>query len=105
MDRWTEMELFVQVAETGSLSRAADALHLSNAAVSRHMAAMEERLGARLVERNTRRLIGAPVPPWRYCAAQPRCGSAIRLAIAVSKALIASAPRQCAAASFRQNGQ
>ena len=33
------MELFVQVAETGSLSRAADALHLSNAAVSRHMAA------------------------------------------------------------------
>ena len=56
MDRWTEMELFVQVAETGSLSRAADALHLSNAAVSRHMAAMEERLGARLVERNTRRL-------------------------------------------------
>ncbi len=55
MDRWTEMELFVQVAETGSLSRAADALHLSNAAVSRHMAAMEERLGARLVERNTRR--------------------------------------------------
>jgi len=56
VDRWTEMELFVQVAETGSLSRAADALHLSNAAVSRHMAAMEERLGARLVERNTRRL-------------------------------------------------
>lgn len=56
MDRWTEMELFVQVAETGSLSRAADALNLSNAAVSRHMAAMEERLGARLVERNTRRL-------------------------------------------------
>jgi DNA-binding transcriptional LysR family regulator len=50
------MELFVQVAETGSLSRAADALHLSNAAVSRHMAAMEDRLGARLVERNTRRL-------------------------------------------------
>jgi len=56
VDRWTEMELFVQVAETGSLSRAADALHLSNAAVSRHMAAMEDRLGARLVERNTRRL-------------------------------------------------
>ena len=26
MDRWTELELFVQVAETGSLSRAAEAL-------------------------------------------------------------------------------
>lgn len=56
MDRWTEIELFVQVAETGSLSRAAEALNLSNAAASRHLASLEERLGARLVERNTRRL-------------------------------------------------
>jgi DNA-binding transcriptional LysR family regulator len=44
------------VAETGSLSRAAEALELSNAAASRHLSALEERLGARLVERNTRRL-------------------------------------------------
>jgi DNA-binding transcriptional LysR family regulator len=50
------MALFVQVAETGSLSRAADVLGLSNAAASRHLSALEERLGARLVERNTRRL-------------------------------------------------
>ena len=56
MDRWTEIELFVQVAEIGSLSRAAEALDLSNAAASRHLSALEERLGARLVERNTRRL-------------------------------------------------
>ena len=56
MDRWTEIELFVQVAETGSLSRAAEALELSNAAASRHLSALEDRLGARLVERNTRRL-------------------------------------------------
>ena len=56
MDRWTEIELFVQVAEIGSLSGAAQALDLSNAAASRHLAALEERLGARLVERNTRRL-------------------------------------------------
>ncbi|APW39827.1 LysR family transcriptional regulator [Rhodoferax koreense] len=56
MDRWTEIELFVQVAETGSLSRAAAVLDLSNAAASRHLAALEQRLGARLVERNTRRL-------------------------------------------------
>lgn len=56
MDRWTEIELFVQVAESGSLSRAAEALELSNAAASRHLSALEERLGARLVERNTRRL-------------------------------------------------
>ena len=50
------MALFVQVAETGSLSRAAEELGLSNAAASRHLSALEERLGARLVERNTRRL-------------------------------------------------
>jgi DNA-binding transcriptional LysR family regulator len=56
LDRWTEIELFVQVAETGSLSRAAQALDLSNAAASRHLSALEDRLGARLVERNTRRL-------------------------------------------------
>ncbi len=56
MDRWTEIELFVQVAETGSLSRAAEMLDLSNASASRHLAALEERLGVRLVERNTRRL-------------------------------------------------
>ena len=46
----------MQVAETGSLSRAAEALDLSNAAASRHLSALESRLGARLVERNTRRL-------------------------------------------------
>jgi DNA-binding transcriptional LysR family regulator len=56
MDRWTEIELFVQVAETGSMSRAAETLNLSNASASRHLSALEERLGVRLVERNTRRL-------------------------------------------------
>ena len=56
MDRWTEIELFVQVAELGSLSRAAESLGLSNAAASRHLAALEQRLAASLVQRNTRRL-------------------------------------------------
>jgi DNA-binding transcriptional LysR family regulator len=56
MDRWTELELFVQIAETGSLSKAAEGVGLSNAAASRYLAGLEERLGARLVERNTRRL-------------------------------------------------
>ncbi|MEQ6439331.1 LysR family transcriptional regulator [Pseudomonas aeruginosa] len=56
MDRWTEYEVFVKTAELGSLSKAAEALGLSNAAASRHMAALEDRLGVRLIERNTRRL-------------------------------------------------
>lgn len=56
MDRWTEYELFVKFTELGSLNKAAEALGLSNAAASRHLAALEDRLGARLVERSTRRL-------------------------------------------------
>jgi len=50
------MELLVQTAELGSMPRAAEALGLSNAAASRHLAALEERLGARLIQRSTRRL-------------------------------------------------
>ena len=71
VDRWTEMELFVQVAETGSLSRAAEALDLSNAAASRHLAALEARLGARLVERNTRRLFLTDVGDAFYHRCKP----------------------------------
>ncbi|MES2787563.1 MAG: LysR family transcriptional regulator [Pseudomonadota bacterium] len=56
MDRFNEMALFIQVAELGSISRAAEKLGLSVAAASRHLSALEERLNARLVERNTRRL-------------------------------------------------
>lgn len=56
MDRCAQMELFIQVAELGSLSRAAEKLGISNAAASRYLAGLEERLGARLVERTTRRL-------------------------------------------------
>jgi DNA-binding transcriptional LysR family regulator len=56
MDRWTEMELLVQTAELGSMSRAAEALGLSNAAASRHLGALEKRIGARLIQRSTRGL-------------------------------------------------
>lgn len=56
MDRFTELELFVHTAELGTLSKAAEKLDISNAAASRHLAALESRLKVRLVERNTRRL-------------------------------------------------
>ena len=56
MDRFTQIEFFVLTAETGSLSKAAEKLNMSNAAASRTLNALEERLGARLVERTTRRL-------------------------------------------------
>lgn len=56
MDRFTQLSLFVATAEAGSVGRAAASLGMSNAAASRVLAALEGRLGARLVERNTRRL-------------------------------------------------
>ncbi len=54
MDRWTEIELFVQTAELGSLSKAAEILSISKATASRILSSLEGRLDARLVERNTR---------------------------------------------------
>ena len=56
MDRFTELSLFVEVADRGSLGAAAEALGLSNPAATRYLASLEERLQVRLVERNTRRL-------------------------------------------------
>jgi DNA-binding transcriptional LysR family regulator len=56
VDHWTEYEFFVRVVELGSLSKAAEAMGLSNPSASRQLAALERRLGARLIERSTRRL-------------------------------------------------
>lgn len=56
MDRFAAVGLFVQVAETGSLTRASEALGMSTSAASRHLFALEEHLGVRLVQRTTRRL-------------------------------------------------
>lgn len=56
MDRLDELAVFLAVLETGSLAAAARRLRRSPAAVTRTLAALEGRAGARLVERNTRRL-------------------------------------------------
>lgn len=56
MDRLDGYRLFVRVVETGSFSSAARDLGVTQPTVTRHVAALEERLGVRLVNRNTRRL-------------------------------------------------
>lgn len=51
-----DYELFAEVVEGGSLSAAARRLRISPAMVSKRLARLEARLGARLVHRTTRRL-------------------------------------------------
>jgi DNA-binding transcriptional LysR family regulator len=56
MDRLHAMEVFAAVAEAGSFAGAAKRLRLSPPAVTRAVAALEERLGVRLFNRTTRSL-------------------------------------------------
>ncbi len=56
MDRFLEMQTFTAVVDAGSFVKAADALAMSKAAVSRYVVDMETRLGVRLLHRTTRRL-------------------------------------------------
>ena len=71
MDRFREIDLFVQVVEAGNISRAAERLGLPVSTASRHLNALESRLGARLLSRTTRQLaltdVGAEF--YRRCTA------------------------------------
>ena len=56
MDSLNAMEVFVRVVQSGSFSEAARALNLTPSAVSKQVSRLEDRLGARLINRTTRRL-------------------------------------------------
>ncbi|HET7791967.1 MAG TPA: LysR family transcriptional regulator [Rhizobacter sp.] len=56
MDRLHSMRVFSRVIEEGSFAKAARVLNLSAAVVTRLVADLEEHLGARLINRTTRRL-------------------------------------------------
>jgi DNA-binding transcriptional LysR family regulator len=56
MDRLDELAIFVRIVEEGSLVRAASRPRRSPPAVTRALAALEDRIGVRLVDRTTRRL-------------------------------------------------
>lgn len=56
MDRLQSMRVLVKVVEQGSFARAAQALDMSNAAVTRHIAELETHLNTRLLNRSTRKL-------------------------------------------------
>jgi len=56
MDRIAAMRVFTTVADAGSLSAAGRRLKMPLATVSRHLSALEEQLGVRLLTRTTRQL-------------------------------------------------
>ncbi|MEJ7806040.1 MAG: LysR family transcriptional regulator [Telluria sp.] len=56
MDRITAAQVFIEVAERGSMTAAAAALAMSRAMVTRNLAQMEQWAQARLLHRTTRRL-------------------------------------------------
>jgi DNA-binding transcriptional LysR family regulator len=54
MDRITGVQLFARIVETGSFSKASLDLGITQPTATKHVAAVEARLGARLLNRNTR---------------------------------------------------
>jgi DNA-binding transcriptional LysR family regulator len=55
MNRLLEMEIFATVADTGSISGAAERLDMAKSAVSKRLADLETRLGVSRMTRTTRR--------------------------------------------------
>jgi DNA-binding transcriptional LysR family regulator len=56
VENLADIAVFVRVVERGSFTTAAEDLSLSRAAISKYISRLEERLGARLLHRTTRRL-------------------------------------------------
>lgn len=56
LDRITGLRVFQRVASLGSLSAAARGLSMSQTMATKHMAALEDRLGVKLLHRTTRKL-------------------------------------------------
>jgi DNA-binding transcriptional LysR family regulator len=56
MDRLTSLTTFVRVVDSGGFSAAGRRLNMSTTMVSNHVQALEDRLGARLLNRTTRKV-------------------------------------------------
>ena len=56
MDRLTALQVFSEVAAYGSFTTAAEHLNMSRPMVTRHITALEDWLGTRLLQRTTRRV-------------------------------------------------
>ncbi len=56
MENLSDIAVFVQVVDSGSFTAAAERLELSKSVISKYVTRLEDRLGARLLNRTTRRL-------------------------------------------------
>jgi len=70
MDRFSDLSAFAAVIEAGSLAQAGRTLALSPSAVSKLVSRLEDRLGARLLNRTTRRLSPTPEGEALYARAR-----------------------------------
>ncbi len=81
-----QFKYFLRIAELGSLSRAADSLHVAQSALSRHVANMEAEFGQALLLRTGRGVTVTPAGEAlaRYARAMLRLGDEARAALAHS---------------------
>ncbi|HEY2978199.1 MAG TPA: LysR family transcriptional regulator [Burkholderiaceae bacterium] len=66
MDRVTGIQLFIRIVETGSFSKASADLGVTQPTATKHVAALEEHLGARLLHRSTRGVTATEVGALYY---------------------------------------
>lgn len=93
MDRLTGLRVFREIVETGSFSGAAERLGVSAPMASKHIAQLESRTGARLLNRSSRHL--SPTEAGKLYYAQ--CRQALDILDAADAAVQrdASTPRGC----------
>lgn len=102
IDRLTLMETYVCVVETGSFSAAARRLDVGQPAVSKAIAQLEQRLGARLLLRSTRGLTPTDAGQSFYDGARRTIAQADEADLAArgSGASLSGRLRICAAVTF-----
>ena len=66
-----QLEYFVKVYESGSFFKAADSLFISQQALSRALATLEQELNAQLFYRNHKGVIPTPLGQELYVSCQP----------------------------------
>ena len=89
-----ELECFIAAAEEGSFTRAAEKLRLAQPPLSRHIRALEEKLGSTLFDRSSRRATLTPAGGLFYQETRgilpqlTRAGEAVRRAAAGESAVL-----------------